>query len=61
MKELSKSLNESIKPIIKASKAASKSLKPIQEELKSINTMSNAIKELSIKYPNKQAKILTIL
>ena len=59
MKELSKSLNESMKLIIEVSKAASKSLKPIQEELKSINTMSNAIKELSIKYPNKQAKILT--
>ena len=59
MKELSKSLNESMKPIIEASKAASKSLKPIQEEIKSINTMSNAIKELSIKYPNEQAKILT--
>lgn len=59
MKELSKSLNESMKPIIEASKAASKPLKPIQEKLKSINTMSNAIKELSIKYPNEQAKILT--
>ena len=59
MKELSKSLNESMKPIIEARKAASKPLKPIQEELKSINTMSNAIKELSIKYPNEQAKILT--
>lgn len=59
MQELSKSLNESIKPIIEASKAASKSLKPIQEELKSISTMSNAIKELSIKYPNEQSKILT--
>lgn len=59
MKELSKSLNESMKPIIEASKAASKSLKPIQEELKSINTMSNVIKELSIKYPNEQAKIFT--
>ena len=59
MKELSKSLNESMKPIIEARKAASKPLKPIQEEIKSINTMSNAIKELSIKYPNEQAKILT--
>ena len=59
MRELSKSLNESMNPIIEASKAASKSLKPIQEEIKSINTMSNAIKELSIKYPNEQAKILT--
>ena len=59
MKELSKSLNESMKPIIEASKAASKPLKPIQEEIKSINTMSNVIKELSIKYPNEQTKILT--
>ena len=59
MKELSKSLNESMKPIIEARKAASKPLKPIQEKLKSINTMSNAIKELSIKYLNEQAKILT--
>ena len=59
MKELSKSLNESMKPIIEARKAASKPLKPIQEKLKIINTMSNAIKELSIKYPNEQAKILT--
>ena len=59
MKELSKSLNESMKPIIEARKAASKPLKPIQEKLKIINTMSNAIKELSIKYLNEQAKILT--
>ena len=59
MKELSKSLNESMKPIIEARRAASKPLKPIQEKLKSINIMSNVIKELSIKYPNEQAKILT--
>lgn len=59
MQELSKSINESMKPIIESSKAASKSLEPIQEELKSINTMSNVIKELSIKYPNEQAKIFT--
>lgn len=32
--------------------------KPMQEKLKSISTMSNAIKELSIKYPNEQSKIL---
>ena len=73
MQELSKSLKEPMKPIIEASKAASKSLepirkigeqlneslKPIQEELKSINTMSNVIKELSIKHPGEQAKIFT--
>ena len=59
MQELSKSLNNSMKPIIEASRVASNSLKPIQEQLKSINTMSNAIKELSIKFPNEQAKIFT--
>lgn len=57
MQELDKSFNESMKPIIEASKAASRPFKSIQEELKSINTMSNVIKELSIKYPNNQTKI----
>lgn len=33
--------------------------KPMQEQLKSINTMSNAIKKLSIKFPNEQSKIFT--
>lgn len=73
MQELSKSLNNSMKPIIEAGRVASnslepikkigeqlnESLKPIQEQLKSINTMSNAIKELSIKFPNEQSKIFT--
>ena len=73
MQELKKTLNESMKPIVEASKVVSKSLepirkiggqlneslKPIQEQLKSINTMSNAIKELSINYPNEQSKIFT--
>lgn len=59
MQELSKSLNNSMKPIIEASRVASKSLEPIQKQLKSINTMSNAIKELSIKFPNEQSKIFT--
>ena len=40
-------------------KELSNSIKPIREKLKNINTMSNVIKELSIKYPNEQAKILT--
>lgn len=57
MQELDKSFNESMKPIIEASKATSKPFKSIQEDLKIINTMSNVIKELSIKYPNNQAKI----
>ena len=73
MQELEKSLNEYMKPIVETSKVVSKSLepirkmggqlneslKPIQEQLKSINIMSNAIKELSIKYPNEQSKIFT--
>ncbi len=73
MQELSESFNESTKPIVDASKTVSKSLepirkiggqfneslKPMQEQLKNINTMSNAIKELSKKYPNEQSKIFT--
>jgi len=73
MQEVSKSLNKSMQPVIEASKAVSKSLEPIrriseqinepvkqiQEQLKSINVMSNTIKELSIKYPNEQSKIIT--
>ncbi len=73
MQELKKSLNENMKPIVETSKVVSKSLepirkiggqlneslKPLQEQLKSINTMSNALKELSINYPNEQSKIFT--
>ena len=73
MQKLSKSLDDSMKPIIEVSRVASNSLepikkngeqlnellKPIQEQLKSIYTMSNAIKELSIKFPNEQSKIFT--
>ncbi len=71
--ELSKTLKETMKPLAEASKAISESFKPVrqlgeqlsqlakpmQEELKNIAVMSNAIKDLSIKYPNKQAKIYT--
>ncbi len=71
MQELEKSINTSMNSILEASKAASESvnsigkvgeqiskpINPILEELKCINTMSNVIKELSIKYPNNQAKI----
>lgn len=59
MQELSKAINKSMKPVIEASKAFSKALEPTQEQLKSINAMSDAIKKLSIKYPNEQAKIFT--
>ena len=59
MQELSKAINKSMKPVIEASKVFSKALEPTQEQLKSINAMSDAIKKLSIKYPNEQAKIFT--
>ena len=55
MNQIKEQLNQLSKPM----KELSSSFKPIREELKSINTMSNVIKELSIKYPNEQAKILT--
>ncbi len=73
MQELGKSINASMNPIIEAGKTASESvnsigkigeqiskpINPILGKLKSINSMSNVIKELSIKYPNNQAKIFT--
>ncbi len=55
MTQIEAQLNQLRNPIKKQSEL----LKPIQEELKSINTMSNVIKELSIKYSNKRAKIFT--
>lgn len=55
MSQIKDQLNQLTKPM----QELSKSLKPMQEELKRISTMSNAIKELSIKYPNEQSKILT--
>lgn len=71
--ETRKLISESMKPVIDARKTISKSMesirkineqqnesiKPIAEQLKSINIMSNAIKKLSIKFPNEQAKIFT--
>jgi len=59
MQELSKSINESNKVIIENIRAFSKGLKPIHKQLIDIDIMSNAIKKLSIKYPNEQTKILT--
>ena len=59
MSQIKEQLNQLTKPMQELSKSLNESLKPMQEELKSISTMSNAIKELSIKYPNEQSKILT--
>ena len=52
-------IKEQLDQLSKPMKELSNSIKPIREKLKNINTMSNVIKELSIKYPNEQAKILT--
>lgn len=59
MSQIKDQLNQLTKPMQELSKSLNESLKPMQEELKTISTMSNAIKELSIKYPNEQSKILT--
>ena len=59
MNQIKKQLNQLSKPMKEMSNLINESMKPIQEELKNINTMSNVIKELSIKFPNEQAKILT--
>ena len=59
MNQIKKQLDQLSKPMKEMSNLINESMKPIQEELKNINTMSNVIKELSIKFPNEQAKILT--
>lgn len=59
MNQIKKQLDQLSKPMKEMSNSINESMKPIQEELKIINTMSSAIKELLIKYPNEQAKILT--
>jgi len=59
MNQIKKQLDQLSKPMKEMSNLINESMKPIQEELKNINTMSNVIKELLIKFPNEQAKILT--
>ncbi len=59
MNQIKKQLDQLSKPMKEMNNLINESMKPIQEELKNINTMSNVIKELSIKFPNEQAKILT--
>ena len=59
MSQIKEQLNQLSKPMKKLEKTLNESLKPIQEQLKSINAMSNAIKKLSINYPNEQSKIFT--
>lgn len=59
MNQIREQLDQLAIPMKELSNSIYESMKPIQEELNSINTMSNVIKELLIKYPNEQAKILT--
>ena len=59
IQELSKTLNDFIKPFGEASKSVSKSLEPITEQLRSINIMSDTIKNFSNTFPNEQTKIFT--
>ncbi len=59
LKNYVEAINSIKEPMSQIKKQLNQLTKPMQEELKSINAMSNVIKELSIKYPNEQAKILT--
>ncbi len=59
MSQIKEQLNRFSKTMQELEKSLNESLKPLQEQLKSINTMSNAIKKLSINYPNEQSKIFT--
>ena len=59
LKNYVEAINSTKEPMSQIKKQLNESFKPIQEELKSINTMSNVIKELSIKNPGEQAKIFT--
>ena len=57
LKDYVDTINSIKEPMKQIKEQLNESIKPIKEQLKSINTMSNAIKALSIKYPNEQAKI----
>lgn len=59
LKNYVEAINSIKEPMSQIKIQLDKQTKPMQEELKSINTMSNVIKELSLKYPNEQAKIFT--
>lgn len=59
LKNYVEAINSIREPISQIKEQLSELTKPMQEGLKSINTMSNTIKELLIKYPNEQAKIFT--
>lgn len=59
LKNYVKAVNSIKEPMRQIKEQLNQQSKPMQEELKSIDAMSNIIKELLAKYPNEQAKIFT--
>ena len=59
VKNYVETINSIKEPMSQIKEQLDESLKSMQEQLKNISTMSNAIKKLSIKYPNEQSKIFT--
>ena len=59
LKNYVKAVNSIKEPMCQIKEQLNRQLKPMQEELKSIDAMSNVINELLAKYPNEQAKIFT--
>ncbi len=59
LKNYVEAINSIKEPMSQIKEQLNESLQPMQEQLKSIHTMSNVIKELSINYPNEQSKIFT--
>ena len=57
LKNYVEAINSIKKPMSQIKIQLNKPAKKVQEELKSINIMSNVIEKLLIKYPNEQAKI----
>ena len=57
LKNYVKAVNSIKEPMCQIKEQLNQQLKPMQEELKSIDAMSNVINELLAKYPNEQAKI----
>lgn len=61
LKNYVKAVNSIKEPMCQIKEQLNQQLKPMQEELKSIDAMSNVINELLAKYPNEQAKYLQTL
>ena len=59
LKNYVETINSIKEPMVQIKNQLNQLSTPIQKQLEYINAMSNAIKELLIKYPNKQLKIYT--